>query len=53
MTSEGLSVQDVIPPSIHPDTGKAYEWRGDYNNLVELPESIKNWWLELIGADLL
>jgi hypothetical protein len=51
MTSEGLSVQDVIPPSIHPDTGKQYEWRGDYNNLVELPESIKTWWLELIGAD--
>jgi hypothetical protein len=23
----------------------------DYNNLVELPESIKTWWLELIGAD--
>jgi hypothetical protein len=51
MTSEGLSVQDVLPPSIHPDTGKPYEWRGDYNNLVELPELIKTWWLELIGAD--
>jgi hypothetical protein len=51
MTSEGLSVQDVIPPSMHPDTGKPYEWRGDYNNLVELPESIKTWWLELIGAE--
>jgi hypothetical protein len=37
--------------SIHPDTGKPYEWRGDYNNLVELPDSIKKWWLELIGAD--
>lgn len=25
-TADGLTVQDVLPPSIHPDTGEAYRW---------------------------
>ena len=25
----GTSVQDVLPPTIHPDTGKPYQWGGD------------------------
>jgi hypothetical protein len=48
-TSNGLTMQDIIPPSIHPDTGKPYEWRGDFNNLQPLPESIKKIWLDLIN----
>jgi Bifunctional DNA primase/polymerase, N-terminal/Primase C terminal 2 (PriCT-2)/Family of unknown function (DUF5906) len=27
-TATGLSVQDVLPPSVHPDTKKPYEWGG-------------------------
>ena len=36
--------QDVLPPSIHPDTGQAYEWKGaDWREMPELPAD----WLEL------
>jgi putative DNA primase/helicase len=30
-SANGLTVQDVLPPSIHPDTGKPYEWGGKGN----------------------
>lgn len=39
-------VQDVLPPSVHPDTGKAYEWGGDWRNLPELPEELAQVWRE-------
>lgn len=39
-------VQDVLPPSIHPDTGKPYEWRGDWQNLPELPPQLVKAWHE-------
>jgi hypothetical protein len=40
------SVQDVLPPSIHPDTGNPYRWEGDYTNLPELPEQLLTIWRE-------
>lgn len=43
------TVQDVLPPSIHPDTGKPYEWHGDWRNLPELPESLLSLWLTIAG----
>jgi putative DNA primase/helicase len=27
-TRDGLTMQDVLPPSIHPDTGRPYRWGG-------------------------
>src|SRR5262245_31605639 len=33
----GVSMQDVLPPSVHPDTGQPYRWRGDWRALPELP----------------
>lgn len=39
-------VQDVLPPSIHPDTGRPYEWRGDWRNLLPLPEPLAAVWRE-------
>ena len=27
-TADGLTVQDVLPPSMHPDTGMPYRWGG-------------------------
>lgn len=27
-TKNGMTVQDVLPPTIHPVTGKPYEWKG-------------------------
>jgi hypothetical protein len=46
-TIDGKTVQDVLPPSIHPDTGKPYEWVGDWRNLPELPAHILAHWQAL------
>lgn len=48
--SGGKSVQDVLPPSIHPDTGKPYHWGGpgDWRNLPVIPEGLfQTWQVEL------
>lgn len=52
----GLSVQDVLPPSIHPDTGRPYEWRyggdsGHWSKLPKLPDGLKAIWDRLITPD--
>lgn len=54
-TSAGMTVQDVLPPSIHPDTGLPYEWI--YNELVTdwrtpppLPEALKEIWIAELGT---
>lgn len=48
-SSGGLTVQDVLPPSIHPDTGKPYEWggAGDWRDLPELPPALLAAWRAL------
>jgi hypothetical protein len=43
----GLTVQDVLPPSIHPDTGQPYTWRGDFNLLPMLPPGIAKIWTDM------
>jgi len=48
-TKDGLTVQDVLPPSIHPDTGKPYAWAGDWRNLPELPALLLSAWRALLG----
>ena len=42
------SVQDVLPPSIHPDTGRPYEWAGMpiWDGLPELPTQLLTLWKE-------
>lgn len=38
-------VQDVLPPSIHPDTGKPYFWRNaPADGLLELPSDLVKTW---------
>lgn len=46
-TLGGLTVQDVLPPSVHPATGKPYEWggRGHWHNIPTIPESLEELWL--------
>lgn len=46
-TKDGLTVQDVLPPSVHP-SGKKYEWFGDYTNLPDLPDYLMNAWDECL-----
>ena len=42
------SVQDVLPPSIHPDTGNPYTWAGANiaDGLPELPDQVLTLWRE-------
>lgn len=54
-THQGLSVQDVLPPSIHPDTKKPYEWGGgllaDWRKPEPIPASLLNLWRSLVAED--
>lgn len=56
-TLEGKSVQDVLPPTIHPDTRKPYEWMygepllGDWGSLPPIPAALKAAWRELIAEE--
>lgn len=45
-TREGLTVQDVLPPSIHPETGGAYRWggKGDWRELPTIPPALLGIW---------
>lgn len=47
-TKDGsATVQDVLPPSIHPDTGKPYVWVGDWRRLPVLPDALLHLWRKL------
>jgi predicted P-loop ATPase len=53
--SSGLTVQDVLPPSIHPDTCKPYEWRygrpdGHWSKLAPLPPQLLLLWQSMIPS---
>lgn len=52
-TKEGTTVQDVLPPSVHPETGREYAWggKGDYTELPILPDSLLTLWLEMAGPN--
>lgn len=46
----GLTVQDVLPPTIHPEMGRAYAWvygdpvLGHWSNLPDLPAALEALW---------
>ena len=50
-TKEGTTVQDVLPPSVHPETGREYAWggKGDYTELPLLPDTLLTLWLGMAG----
>lgn len=49
-TGKGTSTQDVLPPSIHPETRKPYTWgygddlTGTWENLPSLPAALEALW---------
>lgn len=43
-SQNGRTVQDVLPPSIHPDTGKPYELVGDIAKIPPLPQALADLW---------
>lgn len=51
-SANGLSVQDVLPPSVHP-SGTIYQWagRGNWQNPPEMPVELLNIWYDLMNED--
>lgn len=55
-TAGGLTVQDVLPPSIHPVTGKPYVWEyaddmvGHWSQLPEIPAPLLALWRSLLSV---
>lgn len=51
-TSDGQTVQDVLPPSIHPDTGQLYCWggKGDWRAIPEIPAALLAVWQKELAS---
>lgn len=51
-TRDGLTVQDVLPPSIHPDTGLPYRWggKGHWRAIPEIPPALLEVWLQELAV---
>ncbi|MEW5621589.1 AAA family ATPase [Pseudomonas putida] len=47
-TDGGLTVQDVLPPSIHPDTGRPYVLEGDIGAIPPMPAKLLACWQDLL-----
>ena len=52
-TMNGLTVQDVLPPSIHPDTLSPYRWAGagHWTRLPTIPQPLLDYWSSLVERD--
>lgn len=52
-TSSGLTVQDVLPPSIHPEMMQPYTWagKGSWTSLPVIPDALLTIWNSLLAAD--
>lgn len=52
-TTNGLTVQDVLPPSIHPATGQPYQWgnSGNWAQLPTIPTELIDLWQSLLHVD--
>jgi putative DNA primase/helicase len=51
-SANGLTVQDVLPPSIHPETGKPYQWagKGDWRAIPPVPPALLSAWRSLLKS---
>ena len=52
-TTTGTTHQDVLPPSIHPDTQLPYKWggAGHWSRLPMIPTSLIKVWQGLVGSE--
>ncbi len=52
-TSEGRTVQDLLPPSIHPETLQPYRWtgKGHWKRLPMVPQQLLSIWYELLKSE--
>lgn len=46
--TNGRTVQDVLPPSIHPDTGKPYQWAGNWRAIPNAPADLLTAWRGMV-----
>ena len=55
-TAAGLTMQDVLPPSIHPDTTRPYKWDyandmiADWRELPQMPPALHKIWVNELDA---
>lgn len=49
-SADGKSMQDVLPPSLHPN-GNRYAWRGDWRNLPAIPQQLLDVWAAMLADD--
>jgi putative DNA primase/helicase len=49
-TRNGLTVQDILPPSIHPETLRPYQWGGlgQFSNIPFIPDCLLAVWESLL-----
>lgn len=53
----GLTVQDVLPPTIHPEMGAPYRWVygdalfGHWSKLPEIPEALHKLWIDSLNVN--
>jgi putative DNA primase/helicase len=47
------TVQDILPPSLHPDTKRLYKWAGsgDWHRISVLPDALLRAWSELAKSN--
>ena len=52
-TLDGTSVQDVLPPSIHPTTSRPYQWagRGNWRSIPTIPDALLTLWDSVLDRD--
>jgi hypothetical protein len=52
-TANGLTVQDVLPPSIHPQTGQPYRWagRGHWTRLPVISQPLLDLWMSMLTVE--
>lgn len=52
-TSNGLTVQDVLPPSTHPTTQRPYQWggNGNWQRLPTIPQALLDLWQSMLTSD--
>ncbi len=52
-TASGLTVQDVLPPSIHPETRQPYHWAGSghWMRLPMIPQPLLDLWNGMLVQD--
>jgi hypothetical protein len=52
-TVSGLTVQDVLPPSIHPETRQPYQWagHGHWTRIPMIPQPLLDLWNGMLAQD--